>query len=57
MSRRVSCTNRQCSAVARVRPGLVGVRDSKNPSGPILAIAATEWSAFLGAIMSGRSNA
>jgi Domain of unknown function (DUF397) len=28
------------------RPGAVSVRDSKNPSGPHLAIPATSWLAF-----------
>lgn len=33
--------------------GVVLVRDSKNPSGPILTFAHHEWAAFLAATMSG----
>jgi hypothetical protein len=29
--------------------GIVAVRDSKNPAGPILAVSPTAWRAFLGA--------
>ncbi len=28
-------------------PGVVGVRDSKDPQGPYLAVSAEQWSAFL----------
>jgi len=28
-------------------PGVVAVRDSKNPNGPILTFTSTEWHAFL----------
>jgi hypothetical protein len=38
-----------CVEVAGL-PGTVAVRDSKNPDGPALAFAATEWAAFIGAI-------
>ncbi|GGK88129.1 hypothetical protein Sme01_01000 [Sphaerisporangium melleum] len=42
-----------CVEVARVRPGLIAVRDSKTPSDPILAVGSGEWSAFLAAVKTG----
>lgn len=36
----------ECVEVARNLPGVVGVRDSKDPSGPALAVNPTAWSAF-----------
>lgn len=32
----------------------VGVRDSKNPTGPALLFAPTEWAAFVADVKSGR---
>jgi Domain of unknown function (DUF397) len=37
----------QCVEVARNLPGVVAVRDSKDPGGPSLIVAAGEWQAFL----------
>ncbi|GDY32070.1 DUF397 domain-containing protein [Gandjariella thermophila] len=34
--------------------GVVGVRDGKRPSGPVLAFTATSWRAFLAAVRAGR---
>jgi hypothetical protein len=47
--RRSSRSNatRDCVEVAAV-PGSVGVRDSKNRSGPALAFALSAWGAFVG---------
>lgn len=42
-----------CVEVAGNLPGAVAVRDSKNPSGPILVFTAGEWDVFLGAVKSG----
>ena len=42
-----------CVEVARNLPGVVGVRDSKNPDGPALVFSPAEWSAFLGGVKSG----
>jgi hypothetical protein len=36
-----------CVEVARNLPGLVAVRDSKNPSGPALVLSASQWADFL----------
>jgi predicted secreted Zn-dependent protease len=41
-----SSGNGNCVEVA-TSDALVGVRDSKDPSGPVLAFAPEEWSAFL----------
>jgi hypothetical protein len=34
-------------------PGKIAVRDSKDPTGPILVYAPEEWSAFLDAVKKG----
>lgn len=36
-----------CIEVADNLPGVVGIRDSKDPSGPALAIHPAAWSAFV----------
>ncbi len=36
-----------CLEVARNLPGVVAVRDSKNPDGPILIISKDEWDSFI----------
>ncbi|GAB3965480.1 DUF397 domain-containing protein [Plantactinospora veratri] len=36
-----------CVEVAVGLPGAVGVRDSKDPSGPVLVFAAEAWRAFV----------
>ncbi|MGW1465620.1 DUF397 domain-containing protein [Streptomyces sp. NPDC002308] len=36
-----------CLEVADDFPGLVPIRDSKNPTGPALLISAPAWSAFI----------
>jgi hypothetical protein len=38
-----------CVEAARYRDGLA-VRDSKDPAGPALAFAATDWAAFVTAV-------
>ncbi|MFF0454569.1 DUF397 domain-containing protein [Nocardia africana] len=37
---------KKCVEVAFLDSGTVGVRDSKNPSGPALVFTADEWDAF-----------
>lgn len=39
-----------CVEVADNVPGVVVVRDSKNPSGPFLVFSRAEWAAFLAEI-------
>jgi Domain of unknown function (DUF397) len=50
----LSSQNGSCVEVAAVgdgRPGhLVGVRDSKDPGGPVLALAPEQWRAFTGQV-------
>jgi hypothetical protein len=38
-----------CVEVALV-DGVIGVRDSKDPTGPILTFTESEWAAFLGGV-------
>ncbi|WP_436838222.1 DUF397 domain-containing protein [Nocardia amamiensis] len=40
-----------CVEVAWLATGQVGVRDSKNPTGPALVFAPTEWDALLAGVM------
>ncbi|MEU8038250.1 DUF397 domain-containing protein [Streptosporangium sp. NPDC049078] len=42
-----------CVEVAMNLPGLVAVRDSKDPSGPMLTFSPTAWNDFLAGIRSG----
>jgi hypothetical protein len=39
-----------CVEVARNLPGVVAVRDSKDPAGPALVFSQDEWAAFMAAI-------
>ncbi|MGQ5262809.1 DUF397 domain-containing protein [Micromonospora sp. ZYX-F-536] len=41
--------NGECVEVADNLPGVVGVRDSKDPSGPVLVFAPAAWQAFVAA--------
>jgi Domain of unknown function (DUF397) len=43
-----------CVEVATSMPGVVAVRDSKDPDGPMLRFTADEWQAFLSAVRTGR---
>jgi hypothetical protein len=43
----------QCVELARL-DGVVGVRDSKDPRGPILVFAAADMSAFLDGVIKGK---
>jgi hypothetical protein len=42
----------ECVEVA-MTGGQVAVRDSKNPDGPAIAVAAAAWTAFVGGIAAG----
>ncbi|MCG5216976.1 DUF397 domain-containing protein [Streptosporangium sp. KLBMP 9127] len=44
----------QCVEVASNLPGLVAVRDSKNPQGPALVFGPGEWQAFVDGIKDGQ---
>jgi hypothetical protein len=39
-----------CVEVASNVPGMIAVRDSKNPNGPVLRFSTGDWQAFLGSI-------
>ncbi|WP_280357262.1 DUF397 domain-containing protein [Nocardia otitidiscaviarum] len=43
----------ECVEVAYLDGGVVGVRDSKNPTGPALIFNASEWSAFTTRVSTG----
>ncbi|WP_347943124.1 DUF397 domain-containing protein [Sphaerisporangium sp. TRM90804] len=42
-----------CVEIASFSAG-VAVRDSKNPSGPVLTVSSGAWSAFVGGVKAGR---
>jgi hypothetical protein len=43
-----------CVEVADNVPGIVAVRDSKNPSGPVLRFSADGWQAFVASVKAGQ---
>ena len=49
-----SDATRECVEVAFLDGGMVGVRDSKNPTGPALVFTPGEWDAFAGGVQDGR---
>jgi Domain of unknown function (DUF397) len=49
-----SPTSNNCVEVATNLPGLVAVRDSKNPHGPSLLLTPTQWRALLTVARSNR---
>jgi hypothetical protein len=48
-----SQTNGACVEIAVNLPGLVAVRDSKHPTGPVLIFTPEEWQAFIGGAKDG----
>ena len=50
---RYSKANGNCAEVAAV-PGVVLIRDSKDPDGPVLAFRGSTWGAFLAGLRAGR---
>ncbi len=46
--------NGDCVEVAHLDAGLVGVRDSKDPTGPALIFAPGEWDAFTTGVQGGK---
>ncbi|MEV8637894.1 DUF397 domain-containing protein [Streptosporangium sp. NPDC051023] len=52
-SSRSSDNGGQCVEVAANLPGVVAVRDSKNPNGPKLLFTPTEWQSFIGSVKTG----
>jgi len=49
----LSLSNGNCVEVAGLTGGGIGVRDSKDPAGPILRFTPGEWDAFLGGARNG----
>ena len=49
----LSYSNGACVEVAELPDGRVGVRHSKDPSGPVLRFTPAEWHAFLGGAQAG----
>ncbi|MEO3809481.1 DUF397 domain-containing protein [Sphaerisporangium sp. B11E5] len=45
-----SGSGNDCVEVASNLPEVVGVRDSKNPAGPVLVVTPGEWSAFVNGV-------
>jgi hypothetical protein len=45
-----------CVEVARNLPGVVAVRDSKDPCGPELIFESDQWAAFIGGVKAGDSG-
>jgi hypothetical protein len=45
-----------CVEVARLPDGAVGVRDGKDPAGPMLVLAARRWDAFLRMVEAGHPD-
>ncbi|WP_327105841.1 DUF397 domain-containing protein [Nonomuraea glycinis] len=52
-STRSSGNGGQCVEVAMNLPGVVAVRDSKNPNGPRLLFTRPEWKAFVNGLKAG----
>lgn len=48
-----SGANNNCVEVASNLPGIVAVRDSKDPHGPALAFAPARWAAFTAKVKAG----
>jgi hypothetical protein len=49
----LSYANGDCVEVARLADGQIGVRDSKDPAGPVLRFTGPEWAAFTAAVRNG----
>ncbi|NQE67571.1 hypothetical protein NG2371_02024 [Nocardia gamkensis] len=51
-----SASGSQCVEVAWLGGGMIGVRDSKNPTGPALVFAPRVWDAFTTSVQDGGFN-
>ncbi|MFI6779144.1 DUF397 domain-containing protein [Nocardia sp. NPDC050412] len=51
-----SGATKDCVEVAFLDTGIIGVRDSKNPTGPALVFTPTEWDAFTARVQDGEFN-
>ncbi|MGW4773210.1 DUF397 domain-containing protein [Nocardia sp. NPDC004278] len=48
-----TASGKDCVEVAHLDGGMVGVRDSKDPTGPALVFTPSEWDAFTAGIQDG----
>jgi hypothetical protein len=48
-----SFANGNCVEIAKLADGRVGLRDSRDPEGPVLRFTRPEWDAFLGGVKNG----
>jgi len=53
MKSSLSYSNSNCVEVAQLPSTTIGVRDSKDPEGPVLMFTPDEWHAFLGGVRNG----
>ncbi|KAA8885004.1 DUF397 domain-containing protein [Nocardia colli] len=51
-----SSGTKDCVEIAHLDGGMVGVRDSKNPTGPALVFTPGEWDAFTAGVTDGEFN-
>lgn len=51
-----SSANGACVEVAQNLPGIVAVRDSKNPAAPKLIISPADWQTFLSSVRDGETG-
>ncbi len=49
------CDTASCVEVASLSGQLIGLRDGKDPSGPVLRFSSAEWHAFLGMVKTNNS--
>lgn len=49
----LSFAHGDCVEAAHLSDGCIGVRDSKDPAGPMLRFTPSEWTAFLGGVRNG----
>jgi len=52
----LSFANGDCVEVAKLADGSVGMRDSKDPAGPVLSFTPSEWAAFVVGVRTGEFN-
>lgn len=55
-SSRSGANGGNCIEVASNLPHIIAVRDSKDPSGPVLAVAPEDWQSFTASVKAGRSD-
>jgi hypothetical protein len=49
----LSFANGNCVEIATLPDGMIGIRNSKDPEGPVLRFTPGEWDAFLGGMLRG----